>query len=84
MKETEEARVERISGMVGGRFRLTTMVEKRMKDFHKMGRAFMPTVRSFDELFNIVLDELESGKYELILRQQQQEKLREVLETESE
>lgn len=77
MKETEEARVERISGIVGGRFRLTTLVQKRMRDFHKMGRAFMPTVRNFDELFNVVLDEVEQRKLELILPEGLKARLRE-------
>lgn len=67
MRESEEARVERISGLVGGRFKLTTIILKRMQEYHKMGRAFMPTVSSFDELFNYVLDEIERGKIGLAL-----------------
>jgi len=67
MKESEEARVERLSSITGGRFKLTTLVQKRMREFHKMVRAFMPTVKNFDELFNLVLDEVEIEKMALVV-----------------
>ncbi|KPK64008.1 MAG: hypothetical protein AMK73_04850 [Planctomycetes bacterium SM23_32] len=67
MKRSEEGRVEELSRLVGGRFKLTTLIQKQARDYYVGGRAFMPSVRNFDELFNYILDEIEQGKVELLL-----------------
>jgi len=60
-KKSHEQRVEELSKKVGGRFKLTALVQKRMREFHMSSRAFMPNVRNLDELFGLVLDEVEGG-----------------------
>jgi DNA-directed RNA polymerase subunit K/omega len=67
MRRSEEGRVEELSRMVGGRFKLTTLIQKQALEYYRGGRAFMPTVRNFDELFNYILDEIEEGRIELLL-----------------
>jgi fumarylacetoacetate (FAA) hydrolase family protein len=67
MKRSEEGRVEELSRLVGGRFRLTALIQKQARDYYAGGRAFMPSVRNFDELFNYILDEIEQGKITLML-----------------
>ena len=67
MKRSEEGRVEELSKKVGGRFKLTTLLQKQAQEYYMGGRAFMPNVRNLDELFNYILDEIEDGKIELLL-----------------
>ncbi len=67
MKQSEEGRVEELSRMVGGRFKLTALIQKQARDYYVGGRAFMPSVRNFDELFNYILDEIEQKKITLML-----------------
>ncbi|MHC4480116.1 MAG: DNA-directed RNA polymerase subunit omega [Planctomycetota bacterium] len=67
MKRSEEGRVEELSKQVGGRFRLTTLIQKQAREYYMGGRAFMPSVRNFDELFNYILNEIEEGKIDLLL-----------------
>lgn len=67
MKETEEGRVEKLSRLVGGRFKLTSLIQKQAREYYMGGRAFMPSVRNFDELFSYILDEIEEGKIRLLL-----------------
>ena len=67
MRRSEEGRVEELSRLVGGRFRLTALVQKQAREYYRGGRAFMPTVRNFDELFNYILDEIEEGTITLML-----------------
>jgi hypothetical protein len=50
---------------VGGRFRLTTLIQKRMQEYHLGGGAFMPDVRNLNELFELVLGQIERGEIEL-------------------
>jgi DNA-directed RNA polymerase subunit K/omega len=69
MKKSEEGRVEELSKLVGGRFRLTVLIQKQAEEYYAAGRTFMPSVRNFDELFNYILDEIEDGKIELQLRE---------------
>ena len=80
MKRSEEGRVEELSKLVGGRFKLTALIQRRMieltvliqkqaQEYYAAGRTFMPSVRNFDELFNYILDEIEDGKIELQLRE---------------
>jgi DNA-directed RNA polymerase subunit K/omega len=64
---SEEGRVEELSRAVGGRFKLTTLIQKQARQYYEGGRAFMPSVRNFDDLFNYILDEIEQGKIDLIL-----------------
>jgi len=67
MRQSEEGRVEELSRLVGGRFRLTALIQKQAREYYSAGRAFMPSVRNFDELFNYILDEVEQGKIALAL-----------------
>ena len=57
-EKSQEQRVEELSKRLGGRFKLTSLIQKRMREFHMSGRAFMPNVRNLDELFDLVLDEI--------------------------
>ena len=65
MRESQEQRVEELSKKVGGRFKLTALVEKRIRDYHMSGRAFMPRVRNMQELFMLVLDQIENDELQL-------------------
>jgi len=67
MIKSEEGRVEELSRQVGGRFKLTVLVQKQAREYYRGGRAFMPNVRNLDELFNYILDEVEDGKISLTL-----------------
>jgi hypothetical protein len=67
MKQSEEGRVEELSRLVGGRFKLTTLIQKQAREYYVGGRTFMPSVRNFDELFNYILDEIEQKRITLVL-----------------
>jgi hypothetical protein len=67
MEKSEEGRVEELSRKVGGRFKLTAMVQKQAEEYYRGGRAFMPTVRNLDELFRKILDDIEEGRITLSL-----------------
>ena len=67
MRSSEEGRVEQLSKQVGGRFKLTTLVQKQARDYVRGGGAFMPKVRNLDELFRYILNEIAEGKIELEL-----------------
>jgi len=71
--ETEEEKVEMLSSKVGGRFRLTALVQKQMAQYIKGGRTFMPDVRNLDELFRYVLDEIDEDKVQLKLPGEEEE-----------
>ncbi|MHC4481168.1 MAG: DNA-directed RNA polymerase subunit omega [Planctomycetota bacterium] len=73
MKQSEEGRVEELSRALGGRFKLTALIQKQAREYYMGGRAFMPSVRNFDELFNYILDEIEQGKIGLLLPGQAEE-----------
>jgi len=77
MERSEEGRVEELSRRLGGRFKLTALIQKQAREYYRGGRAFMPNVRNLDELFNYILDEVEEGKVALALldegEQQQEE-----------
>ncbi len=60
MKTKRDQRIEDLSRMVGGRFKLTTLIVKRMREYYLGGRTFMPRVRHHDELFDMVLDQIEN------------------------
>jgi hypothetical protein len=66
-KKTAGQKVEELSHMLGGRFRLTSLVQKRVRDYHMAGRAFMPRVKNLDELFELVLQQVEEGEIRLRL-----------------
>lgn len=72
-KEAEEEKVEMLSRKVGGRFRLTSLVQKQMAQYIKGGRTFMPDVRNLDELFRYVLDEIDEDKVRLKLPGEEEE-----------
>jgi len=59
--------VEELSRKVGGRFKLTALIQKQARNYYRGGRAFMPNVRNLDELFNYILDEIEEGKIGLLM-----------------
>jgi len=61
MRRSQEERVELLSKKVGGRFKLTALIQKQMRQYHLAGRAFMPDVRNLNELFDLVLDQVEQG-----------------------
>ena len=65
MEKSKEQKVEELSKKVGGRFRLTSLIQKRMREYHLGGRAFMPDVKNLDELFGLVLGQIEDGQIEL-------------------
>ncbi len=67
MRRSQEGRVEELSKKTGGRFKLTTLIQKQARSYYQGGRAFMPTVRNLDELFNQILDEIEQDKIALRL-----------------
>jgi len=66
-EEAEEEKVEMLSRKVGGRFRLTTLVQKQIAHYIQGGRTFMPDVRNLDELFRYVLDEIDEDQIQLSL-----------------
>ncbi len=68
MAASEEDRIEYLSKMVGGRFKLATLLQKQAREYYAGGRAFMPSVRNLDELFNYILEEVKEGKITLVLR----------------
>ena len=65
MEKSQEQRVEELSKKVDGRFRLTSLVQKQMREYHLAGRAFMPNVRNVNELFEYVLDQVENSEIRL-------------------
>ena len=67
MDKSNEERVEELSKKLGGRFRLTVLVQKQMAQYIKGGRTFMPDVKNLDELFGYVLNEIEEGNVRLNL-----------------
>jgi len=67
MKKTEEGRVAELAEKVGGRFKLAALIQKQARDYYAGGRAFMPSVKNLDELFNYILDEIEQGRITLEL-----------------
>ena len=66
-EEAEEEKVEMLSQKVGGRFRLTALVQKQIAHYIEGGRTFMPDVRNLDELFRYVLDEIDEDQIQLNL-----------------
>lgn len=68
MRRSEEGRVEELSKRIGGRFKLTTLVQRQARDYVRGGGAFMPKVRNLHELYRYILDEIDAGKIELQLR----------------
>lgn len=60
-------RIEELSHQMGGRFKLTSLIQKRVRDYYVTSRAFMPKVDNLDELFEVVLDQIEHGEIRLRL-----------------
>jgi hypothetical protein len=69
MRRSQEGRVEELSRRLGGRFKLTTLIQKQARGYYLGGRAFMPDVRNLDELFAHILDQIDDGKISLQLRE---------------
>ena len=80
MTKSQEQRVEELSRNVGGRFKLTALVQKRIREYHLAGRAFMPSVRNLNELFDLILDQVEAEQIRLVL--QEDKELKELPEEE--
>lgn len=73
MEKSQEQRVEELSKKVGGRFVLSSLVQKQLRDYHMGGRAFMPDVRNLNALFELVLDDIEAGRIELDFTETEQQ-----------
>ena len=59
----DEARLEKLAKMVGGRFKLTALVQKRMQEMVGSEHSFGgPHV---DKVFEQVLQEIEEGRIQL-------------------
>lgn len=84
MKSTEEGRIDELSKKVGGRFRLTSLVQKQAREYVRGGGAFMPRVRNMHELFRYILDEVEQGRIRLRLPGEERKKKAEAGQTEAE
>jgi hypothetical protein len=69
MEESQEERVEQLARKLKGRFKLTTLIQKQMREYHLGGRAFMPNVRNVNELFEYILTQIENGEIRLELRE---------------
>lgn len=67
MERSQEGRVEELSAQVGGRFKLTALIQKQMREYVRGGGAFMPSVRNVHELVNYILDEIEGQQIQLRL-----------------
>jgi hypothetical protein len=67
MKRSQEGRVEELSRKVGGRYKLTALVQKQTREYYTAGRAFMPSVRNLNELFELILDQIEAEQITLVL-----------------
>ncbi len=65
-RKSQAQRIEDLSSDIGGRFKLSTLIIKRMREYYTGGRTFMPKVRNHDELFDLVLDQIESK--EIVLK----------------
>lgn len=65
--ESQEGRVEALSKKIGGRFKLTAIVQKQMREYVRGGRAFMPSVRNTHELVDLILDMIENDELDLTL-----------------
>lgn len=71
MRREKEHRVEELSKRLGGRFKLTALIQKRVRNYFVAGRAFMPKVRNLDELFDLVMDQIDHGEIRLYLPEEQ-------------
>ena len=56
MAKSQEGRVEDIGRELGGRFKLTSLLQKQLREYVKGGRAFMPSVRNTHDLVSYILD----------------------------
>ena len=59
--------VEELSEKLGGRFKLTALVQKQVRNYYVTGRTFMPNVKNLHELFLLVLDQVENDEIALSL-----------------
>jgi len=67
MQQSQEGRVEELSKKAGGRFKLTALIQKQMREYVRGGGTFMPGVKNTHDLVNYILDEIEEGKISLVL-----------------
>jgi len=60
-------RLEKLTRKVGGRFRLTSLLQKRMAELVKGSPAMLEVANDVaDNLFEVALREIEAGRIELI------------------
>ena len=67
MDVSQEKRVEELTKKLKGRFKLTALIQKQMREYHLGGRAFMPNVKNVNELFDYVLTQIENNEIRLEL-----------------
>ena len=80
MDESQEKRVEELTAKLKGRFRLTTLIQKQMREYHLGGRAFMPSVKNVNELFDYILSQIEENEIRLDLPEVPESEVEKLLE----
>ena len=80
MDGSQEKRVEELTKKVKGRFRLTTLIQKQMREYHLGGRAFMPSVKNVNELFDYILSQIEENEIRLDLPEVTESEVEKLLE----
>lgn len=80
MDESQEKRVEELTAKLGGRFKLTSLIQKQMREYHLGGRAFMPNVKNVNELFDYILSQIENDEITLELPEGTQPEAEKLLE----
>jgi len=66
MKESQASRIHELAERVGGYFRLTSLVQKRLREAVRGSSAFAPS-QNTNTLFELTLDEVEQGSIEIAL-----------------
>ena len=59
----DDARLEKLTDLAGGRFRLAALVQKRMQELVSTDRGFGEP--KIDRLFETILQEIEEGRIRL-------------------
>jgi len=64
IRDSQVHRIEELAAKEGGYFRLTSLIQKRLREAIRGGGAFAPT-QNMNTLFELTLDEIEKGLLEL-------------------
>ena len=80
MDGSQEKRVEELTAKLKGRFRLTTLIQKQMREYHLGGRAFMPSVKNVNQLFDYILSQIEDNEIRLDLPEVAESEVEKLLE----